>query len=236
MICVFCLCEKEDQRSVEHIIPESLGGGDWAVLPPDTVCDSCNHYFGAKVESKVLQDYPFNVLRLFSGVRTKKRKWSTVDHPIGRLKASPFDRVIGLDPIDDETERQLLTGDRTQLRIIAETDNPLLMCRFLLKIALECVARDSVIEAMKVRYAAARRFARNPHIGDSWWFMYRFDPALDGGQNEEIQVETVEIEGAEMGLITILGCNFFVPLHTQIVYDPADLNEPEFRYFAVHQK
>lgn len=235
MICVFCLCEKEDQRSVEHIIPESLGGGDWAVLPPDTVCDSCNQYFGAKIESKVLQDYPFNVLRLFSSVRTKKKKWASVSHPIGKLFASPYDRVVGLDPIGGEVERQLLAGDRTQLRIIAETENPLLMCRFLLKIALECVARDSVIDAIRAKYAAARRFARNPQKGDSWWFMYRFDPTSDGGQNKETQAEIVEIEDAEMGLITIYGCIFFVPLHPQIGYDPSDLHEPEFRYFTVHQ-
>lgn len=235
MICVFCLCDKEDQRSVEHIIPESLGGGDWAVLPPDTVCDSCNHYFGAKVESKVLQDYPFNVLRLFSSVRTKKKKWAAVNHPIGKLKASPYNRVIGLDPIDDEVERQLLNGDRTQLRIIAETDNPLLMCRFLLKIALECVARDSVIDAIKVKYAAARRFARNPHKGDSWWFMYRYEPSADGGQNKETRAEIVELEGAEMGLITLFGCNFFVPLVPEILYEASGLNEPEYRYFLVRQ-
>lgn len=109
------------------------------------------------------------------------------------------------------------------------------MCRFLLKIALECIARDSVIDAMKVRYAAARRFARSPQRGDSWWFMYRFDPAADGGQNKETRAEIVEIEDAEMGLITIFGCNFFVPLHPKIIYDASDLHEPEFRYFSVHQ-
>lgn len=235
MICVFCLCEKEDQRTVEHIIPESLGGGEWAVLPQDTVCDSCNHYFGAKVESKVLQDYPFNVLRLFSGVCTKKKKWAGLNHPIGRLKASPCDRVIGLDPSNDEVEHQLLTGNRTQFRIIAETENPLLMCRFLLKVALECVARDCILDAMKVSYAEARRFARNPHRGDRWWFMYRFDPAADGGHYKETRSEIVELGGAEMGLITIFGCNFFVPLHSNIVYEASDLREPEFRYFSVHQ-
>jgi hypothetical protein len=235
LICVFCLGEKEDQRSVEHIIPESLGGGDWAVLPPDTVCDSCNHYFGAKVESKVLQDYPLNVLRLFSAVRTKKKKWASLNHPIGKLAASPYGRVIGLDPSDDEVEHQILTGNRAQFRIIAETANPLLMCRFLLKVALECIALDCMLSAMKVRYAEARRFARNPQRGDSWWFMYRFDPTADCGQKKETRAEIVEIDDAEMGLITILGCNFFVPLHPKIVYQASDLHEPEFRYFSVHQ-
>ena len=66
--------------------------------------------------------------------------------------------------------------------------------------------------------------------------MYRFDANSDGGQNKETQAEIVEIEDVEMGLITIYGCNFFVPLHPQIDYDPFDLNEPEFRYFSVHQK
>jgi len=235
VICIFCLCEKEDQRSVEHIIPESLGGGDLAVLPNDTVCDSCNHYFGAKIESKVLRDYPFNVLRLFSGVRTKKKSWAALNHPIGKLKASPYDRIIGLDPSDDETEHRLLAGNRTQFRIIAETENPLLMCRFLLKVALECVARDCLLDALKVKYAEARRFARNPHRGDSWWFMYRHDPVADGGQNTKTQAEIVELQGVEMGLITIFGCNFFVPLDPKIVYDAADLQEPEYRYFLVHQ-
>lgn len=235
MICIFCLCEKEDQRSVEHIIPESLGGGDWAVLPHDTVCDHCNHYFGAKVESKVLQDYPFNVLRLFSSVRTKKKKWAAVNHPIGKLKASPYDRVIGLDPINDEVERQIINGDRTQIRIIAETYNPILMCRFLLKIALECVALDNFIDAIDFKYAEARRFARNPHKGDTWWFMYRYEPSAHWGQNKETWVEIVEVEGAEMGLITILGCNLFVPLDPRIVYEASGLNEPEYRYFLVRQ-
>ncbi|MBE0552437.1 MAG: hypothetical protein IH625_01980 [Rhodobacteraceae bacterium] len=235
MICVFCLCEKEGQRSVEHIIPESLGGGDWAVLPPETVCDLCNQYFGAKVESEVLQDYPLNVLRLFSGVRTKKKKWAIIDHPIGKLSASPYDRVIGLEPSSEDIEYQLLTGNRTQFRIIAETKNPLLLCRFLLKVALECVARDCVLNAMKVRYAEARRFARSPQRGDSWWFMYRFDPSADGRQNKEVQAEIVEIEDAELGLISIYGCKFLVPLHRRIVYEASDLQEPEYRYFAVNQ-
>ena len=109
------------------------------------------------------------------------------------------------------------------------------MCRFLLKVALECVARDCMLSAMEVKYEDARRFARNPQRGDRWWFMYRFDPAADGGQHRETQAEILEIEDAEMGLITIFGCNFFVPLHPRIVYEASDLPEPEFRYFSVQQ-
>jgi hypothetical protein len=236
LIFIFCLCEKTDQRSVEHIIPESLGGGDWAVLPSGTVCDSCNQYFGSKVESHVLQDYPFNVLRLFSGVITKRGRFATVSHPIGKLSASPFVGVLGLEPCNEEIEHQIVRGVKSQFRIIAETKQPLLMCRFLLKIALECVARDCVSDALSETYAGARRFARHPGRGDSWWFMYRYDAATDGGHNNMMRVEILDIGGAEMGLITVFGCDFFVPLTREIIYSAeSELREPEYRYFLVHQ-
>lgn len=233
MICIFCLCQKDKQNSIEHIIPESLGGGDWAILPSDIVCDSCNNYFGAKVESKVLQDYPLSLLRLHSGVRTKKRKWAALKHPIGVLTASPYNNVLGLDPSTEEIEHQLLSGTRTQMRIIAETVYPALMCRFLLKIALECVASDCLLDAMTVKYEHSRRFARSPRRGDNWWFMYRYDPSVDGGKSKQTKVEIFEIEGAEMCHIMIFGCDFFVPLDRRIVYQAPELKEPEYRYFNV---
>lgn len=65
--------------------------------------------------------------------------------------------------------------------------------------------------------------------------MYRFDPSADGRQNKEVQAEIVEIEDAELGLISIYGCKFLVPLHRRIVYEASDLQEPEYRYFAVNQ-
>ncbi|SMR71926.1 HNH endonuclease [Aliiroseovarius halocynthiae] len=236
MICIFCLQQKENQCSVEHIIPESLGGGDWAILTPDTVCDSCNHYFGSKIESKVLQDYPLNMLRLFSGVTTKKKKWASIDHPLGKLKASPYDSVIGLDPISEEAENLVLSGKISQFRVVAETKNPLLMCRFLLKVALECVARDTALDAITIKYREPRRFARNPKVGDRWWFMYRYDPNSDGGRNNATSVQIMPFEDAEIANITIFGCNFLVPLSERVVYRAKDeLPEPEYRYFEVQQ-
>ncbi len=236
MICIFCLCEKDDQHAIEHIIPESLGGGDWAVLPPEIVCDSCNHYFGSKIESKVLQDYPFNLLRLFSGVVTKKRKWATLNHSMGTLRASPYEHVIGLDPSSPEMEELILSGKKTQFRVIAETRFPLLMCRFLLKIAMEQKACESVLDAFTHKYSNARRFSRNPRIGDKWWFMYHHELELNRQSNRETKVEIVDIGSAEMAWITILGCHFFVPLDPRIVYEAnSEMREPEYRYFFVQQ-
>ena len=236
MICIFCLYEKDDQRSIEHIVPESLGGGDWAILPREIVCDSCNHYFGSKIESKVLQDYPFNLLRLFSGVVTKKKKWATLNHSMGTLRASPYERVIGIDPISSEMEDLILSGKKTKFHVSAETRFPLLMCRFLLKIAIEYKACESVLDALNYKYSDARRFSRNPRIGDKWWFMYHHKSELYGQLGQETKVEIVDVEGAEIAWITILGSHFFVPLDPRIAYEvDSELREPEYRYFLVQQ-
>lgn len=47
--CIFCKQNSEGSRSVEHIIPESIGNTRH-ILPRGTVCDRCNNYFSRKVE------------------------------------------------------------------------------------------------------------------------------------------------------------------------------------------
>lgn len=54
MNCIFCKEESSNSRSIEHIIPESLGNKDH-VLPPGIVCDKCNNYFARKIEKKILE-------------------------------------------------------------------------------------------------------------------------------------------------------------------------------------
>jgi len=51
MRCLFCKCPSDDSKSVEHIIPETLGNADH-VLPRGTVCDKCNNYFSRKIEKR----------------------------------------------------------------------------------------------------------------------------------------------------------------------------------------
>lgn len=59
MNCIFCKQDSRASRKVEHILPESLGGGDWACLPIGCVCDDCNQYFGSKIEQRAIACYPF---------------------------------------------------------------------------------------------------------------------------------------------------------------------------------
>lgn len=69
MRCIFCKGDSSTSRSVEHIVPESLGGT--GALPPGVVCDRCNNYFGRCVEGPLLDSGAFRSLRARQGVANK---------------------------------------------------------------------------------------------------------------------------------------------------------------------
>jgi hypothetical protein len=73
MRCIFCTSPSSASRSVEHIIPESLGNTRH-VLPKGAVCDTCNNYFARKVEHPVLSHRSIRNLRAWNGLRTKGGK------------------------------------------------------------------------------------------------------------------------------------------------------------------
>lgn len=73
MNCIFCHKDSTTSRSVEHIIPESLGNKKH-ILPQGFVCDSCNHYFAVKIEKDLLEQPYFLSLRSRNNIRTKKNK------------------------------------------------------------------------------------------------------------------------------------------------------------------
>ena len=62
MNCIFCGKETSNSKSVEHIIPQSLGNNT-AILPKGIVCDACNNYFARKVEGPLLNSDEYRMLR-----------------------------------------------------------------------------------------------------------------------------------------------------------------------------
>lgn len=74
MECIFCHKDSFTSKSVEHIIPESLGNKD-CVLPNGYVCDECNHYFAIKVEKELLSQPYFISMRSRNEILTKKKKF-----------------------------------------------------------------------------------------------------------------------------------------------------------------
>ena len=73
MSCIFCHKDSSNSKSVEHIIPESLGNKHH-FLPKGYVCDECNHYFAIKIENELLSQPYFVSMRFRNEILTKKGK------------------------------------------------------------------------------------------------------------------------------------------------------------------
>ena len=71
MNCIFCKNISDNSKSVEHILPESLGNKEH-VLRKGIVCDTCNNYFATKIEKVVLDKPYFKNVRYRNFISTKK--------------------------------------------------------------------------------------------------------------------------------------------------------------------
>lgn len=78
MKCIFCKNDTSQTRSIEHIIPQSLGNEEH-ILPRGTVCDSCNNYFARKIENPVLSSGMFKLLRAERNISNKKGRIPAFD-------------------------------------------------------------------------------------------------------------------------------------------------------------
>ena len=72
MRCIFCKSDSDQSRSVEHILPESLGNTEH-VLPRGWVCDSCNNYISREIERPFLESPYMRSMRFRMRIPSKKR-------------------------------------------------------------------------------------------------------------------------------------------------------------------
>jgi hypothetical protein len=187
--CIFCKADSSKSKSVEHIIPESLGSKR-RLLPAGVVCDKCNNYFARKVEEPVLNHSWMRNLRAWHQVPGKKGSCpSLVGHIFGtnvkvNMKKSKNGEII----FSSENR-----GDASELeRVVAEDfDRPLIftieddvpqkeMSRFLCKMALETCAElfckdqktlERVID--EPFYDRIRTYVRYGNSPDYWPFHQR---------------------------------------------------------------
>lgn len=241
--CLFCR-ERADASREEHILPESLGGKQWACLPEGIVCSKCNQYFGSKVEGPALGSFPFLPFRLLLGIPTKKSRAPSYRAMSGTLRSGSSPGTLGLDPESDRIEQLVSEGQITQVRLLAEPAHPVAVCRLLLKMGLEVVARTSLQDALSTRFDAARVFARMPRRSQRWWFLVACDHQRLFKRFQEgvspsawasgVSLSTVEEDGAEIFHLRLLELSLMTPL--QPVFEPAPelrSKEPEWRLFEV---
>jgi hypothetical protein len=153
MKCIFCKEPSENSRSLEHIIPESLGNIEH-VLRPGVVCDSCNNYFATKVEKEMLEKPYFKNIRHRNVIPNKKGRLvkdkALIFHPKGGWVDMWLDEKGFIFQNEDSKLTNLIaTGECTKL-ILSVIDQPnpndLIVSRFLAKAALESLAYKFLAE------------------------------------------------------------------------------------------
>lgn len=145
MLCLFCRRLSDASRSVEHVVPESLGNSTHT-LPAGVVCDACNNYFAREVEKPFLELPLVRRLRFEQRVPSKKGRVPGMSGTLGpgltaTFHAEGLGRSGGSLEVSDDGVRYLLSGGRGVLRIpfaVALPKGPILS-RFLAKVALEAL-------------------------------------------------------------------------------------------------
>jgi len=149
MNCIFCKKNSDDSKSVEHIIPQSLGNNNHT-LDKGIVCDACNNYFSTKIEKEVLDLPYFRSLRNRNYIPNKKKKIPNEIGFFGNLKHGKVE-ILGnegktLQIVVEKKEifEKILSGEFTNFKIPIQNRPPknhLLLSRLLGKIAIEALAQ-----------------------------------------------------------------------------------------------
>ena len=145
MQCIFCHKESASSKSIEHIVPESLGNKHH-FLPKGYVCDQCNNYFSVKIENELLRQPYFVSLRFRNEILTKKGKFvkEKMFFPEVTKSCEVIMESSDSGPVMsfyDEELYDLIAAGKTHTMIglyLPEPDFPnVIMSRFLAKCAFE---------------------------------------------------------------------------------------------------
>ena len=151
MRCLFCKEDSSSAKSIEHIIPESLGNKT-LTFPRRYVCDKCNNYLAREVEKPFLERKDMRLLRFQEEIPSKKNKFPLItgmwrDVPIEVKKELSNGEIIGSIGLPEEIIRDFMRSpkDHCRMMIPAYTDNlfppqDTTTSRFIGKIALEALA------------------------------------------------------------------------------------------------
>jgi len=188
MRCIFCKENSSNSKSVEHIIPESLGNTEH-ILPPGIVCDRCNNYFAIKVEKPLLDSHYFLHTRFENLIPNKKGRIPTVkglhplSHSIVDVEVKPDEFNIYLEEKDiGRFMKTTSQGGRLYLPTSGQPENiDNLLSRFLTKAALEVLAIKALhipkaLEADVIDHQALdpiRNYARRGSTKLKWSFHKR---------------------------------------------------------------
>lgn len=151
MRCIFCKTKSENSKSVEHIVPESLGNVKH-ILKPGIVCDKCNNYFARKLEKPLLESQYFLYSRFENVVPNKKRRIPIVNgfHPRSRSIVDVEVTAEGMRIIVNKADvpQFLRTSEKGGSLYVPHPEKPeensIILSRFLGKVAIEALAQRAL--------------------------------------------------------------------------------------------
>ena len=188
MRCIFCKEKSDTSKSIEHVIPESLGNVDH-FLPQGIVCDKCNNYFSRKVEAPLLNSQFFRYLRSRQFIKSKKGNIPPIKGIIPGIPAAADAWILGKEiSFSGKDEKSTKEIEKYISRIkegkflfpIAQRPCSKLMSRFLAKIAIEALTQklmhlpnweDAVID--KPDLDPIREYARRGQKPGNWIYHQR---------------------------------------------------------------
>ena len=150
MRCIFCKQDSSKTKSVEHIIPESLGNKT-SVLPKGFVCDRCNNYFAHEVEKPFMEQMNIQLLRFEESIPNKKNKIPSISgifegNKVTIHKKIANDQAFFNIDVSQELAEKLINRDKCFQLILPAFNEEILpeqnsiTSRFVAKIALEALS------------------------------------------------------------------------------------------------
>lgn len=188
MKCIFCNGSTNESKSVEHVIPESLGN-TFYLLAKGVVCDKCNNYFSRKIEGPLLGMPFFLQIRHKLDIESKKGR---IPSKRGFLIQPELAEIFftkdnkkgpGVELPDDAVRRKIEKRKRVPVFFaefgLFDLNNPVLS-KFLVKVGIEGLAFD-VINAdgdldevvNQKAFDLIKRYCRFPKTNEFWPYRIR---------------------------------------------------------------
>jgi HNH endonuclease len=173
--CIFCLSSNETKfNTKEHIIPESLGGGEWCILPKGLFCDDCQNKFGSTIEQQALATQPLILFRILFGIPTKKKKQPWFSFKQGKLISWLAPGEISYEA-NNKFKNAYEESRKLHTLVSSEIKRPEMLARTLIKIGLETIAYDDADKVFQRRFDACREFALTGNKNDKWYLFVKED-------------------------------------------------------------
>lgn len=184
MKCLFCKNDSTGSKSVEHVIPQTLGNTK-LVLPQGFVCDQCNNYFSRKIEQPFFDMTEVKRLRFYERIPNKKGKIPAIEAVLNGEKIA-IERVLPKGNFPPCVEFVQINGNIEEGTMFTPfyDDGGLLeqsrtISRFIAKIAFEALAFKIIDDPAWIDYMLnnkelddMRRYVRF-NAGETWPYRVR---------------------------------------------------------------